>query len=106
MFAQNGDWEAWLDFFLEVLKTTVLAVVAMAIGCRSYFAAMKRSSWSGLIRPKQHKQLNGLSFPKTGKASEVLVNLGVAREITRSSRNRLFTDHAYLAILNEGTKPL
>ena len=36
---------------------------------------------------------------------ELLVELGIARELTGKRRNRLFVYDRYLAILNEGTEP-
>jgi hypothetical protein len=33
-------------------------------------------------------------------------SLGIARELTRAMRNRVFTYDRYLAILNEGAQPL
>jgi S-(hydroxymethyl)glutathione dehydrogenase/alcohol dehydrogenase len=36
----------------------------------------------------------------------VVVEIGIAREITGGRRNRLFAYDAYLAILSEGTEPL
>ena len=46
-----------------------------------------------------------LSFPTATKAMELLVEHGIAREITTKRRNRLFVYDEYLAILNEGTEP-
>ena len=46
----------------------------------------------------------GLSFPTTGAAIEVLVELGIARELTGRRRNRVFAYDRYLAILSEGTE--
>lgn len=46
----------------------------------------------------------GLSFPAASSAMELLVSLGIARELTGKRRNRLFVYDRYLAILNEGTE--
>jgi Fic family protein len=46
----------------------------------------------------------GLSTPTVGKALDVLVKVGIAREITGRRRNRVFAYDRYLAILNEGTE--
>jgi hypothetical protein len=37
---------------------------------------------------------------------DLLLDLGIARELTGKRRNRLFLYDRYLAILNEGTEPL
>jgi len=47
----------------------------------------------------------GLSFPAVSSAMELLVERGIARELTGKPRNRLFVYDRYLAILNEGTEP-
>jgi len=46
----------------------------------------------------------GLSFPANSSAMNLLVDLGIARELTGKRRNRLFVYDRYLAILNEGTE--
>ena len=46
----------------------------------------------------------GLSFPAVSSAMDLLVELGIARELTGRRRNRLFVYDRYLAILNEGTE--
>ncbi|MFM9088565.1 MAG: Fic family protein, partial [Cyanobium sp.] len=51
-------------------------------------------------------RLSGLSVPTAGRAIEIMVERGIAREITGGRRNRLFTYDAYLAILSEGADPL
>ncbi|MDX1996222.1 MAG: hypothetical protein SF066_00775 [Thermoanaerobaculia bacterium] len=44
-----------------------------------------------------------MSFPAASSAMELLVELGIARELTGKQSNRLFVYDRYLAILNEGT---
>ena len=46
-----------------------------------------------------------LSFPTATRAMELLVEHGIAREITGKRRDRLFVYDQYLAILNEGIEP-
>lgn len=121
---QQGDWEAWLDFFLEGVESTASAAVATAQRLLELFrtdgARLEGLGRSGpsahlgygalrrrpLTTTKQLKELSGLSFPTASKAIEALVELGIAREITGGRRNRLFAYDAYLAILSEGTEPL
>ncbi len=55
---------------------------------------------------KELKELIGMSFPTASKATETLVGLGIAREITGRGRKWLFAYDAYLEILSEGTEPL
>ena len=121
---QSGDWEAWIDFFLEGVESTASAAVATAQRLLELFrrdeARLKGLGRSGpsvrlgygalrrrpLTSTKQLRELSGLSFPTASKAIEALVDLGIAREITGGRRNRLFAYDAYLAILSEGTEPL
>ena len=121
---QNGDWEAWIAFFLEGVESTASGAVATAerllelfhadgarlVGLGRSRASVQQCYLALRRRPltsiNQLKQLGGLSFPTASKAIETLVGLGIAREITGGRRNRLFAYDAYLAILSEGTEPL
>jgi Fic family protein len=49
-------------------------------------------------------QRTGLSFPTAATAMDLLMKLGIAREVTGKARNRIFVYERYLAILNEGTE--
>ncbi len=51
-------------------------------------------------------QRTGLSFPAATSGMRLLVDLGIAREVTGRRRNRVFAYDRYLAILNEGTEPV
>ena len=120
----SGDWEAWVDFFLEGMENTASAAVSTAQRLLELFGVDEarlvglgrsgpsvRQGYTALRqRPltsiNQLGQLSGLSFPTASKAIETLVELGIAREVTGARRNRLFAYDAYLAILSEGTEPL
>ena len=121
---KDGDWEAWIDFFLEGVESTATAAVTTAhrllalfhadearlsgLGrsgpsVRQVFAALCRRPLNSI---KQLSTACNLSFPTTAKALEILVDLGITREITGGQRNRLFAYDAYLSILSEGAEPL
>jgi Fic family protein len=121
---QEGDWEAWVDFFLEGVESTAAAAVATAqrllelfradearlegLGrsgpsVRLGYAALRRRPLTSI---NQLKELSSLTFPTASKAIDALVDLGIAREITGGRRHRLFAYDAYLAILSEGADPL
>jgi Fic family protein len=121
---QEGDWEAWVDFFLEGVESTAAAAVTTAqrllelfradearlegLGrsgpsVRLGYAALRRRPLTSI---NQLKELSSLSFPTASKAIDALVDLGIAREITGGRRHRLFAYDAYLAILSEGADPL
>ena len=51
-------------------------------------------------------QRTGLSFPAASSAIDLLLERGIARELTGQRRDRLFLYDRYLAILNDGTEPL
>lgn len=119
---RDGDWEAWLSFFLEGVKqvaegavTTADRLTDMFQQDRSRIEAAGRRAGSGLrvhetlkARPIQSMSSacssTGLSFPAVSSAMDLLVELGIARELTGKRRNRLFLYDRYVAILNEGTE--
>jgi Fic family protein len=120
----EGDWEAWLDFFLEgVLHTAQNAVEtaqrlvalfeddaqaiqhtqrAASTALRVFHALCQRP----ILTLKQVCERTGLSFPAVSRGMQALLRLGIAREITGHKRRRMFAYDRYLAILNEGTEPL
>ncbi|MBX3024590.1 Fic family protein [bacterium] len=120
---RDGDWEAWLGFFLEGVRQTADAAVSAAQrlsdlfrGDRGRIEPRGRRAGSALrvhdslkTRPivsmPQVCRQTGLSFPAASAAMDLLAELGIARELTGKRRNRLFAYDRYLAILNEGTGP-
>jgi Fic family protein len=119
---RDGDWEAWLVFFLTGVRETAEGAVATAqrlVGLfgedRARIVPKGRRAGSALrvhdalkARPLASMQdvcaRSGLSFPAAGSAMELLVELGIARELTGKRRNRVFAYDRYLAILSEGTE--
>ncbi len=120
----HGDWEAWLAFFLEGVRQTAEGAVTTARRLEATFARdherivdLGRRAGSALrvhdalkARPlasiQDVSQRTGLSFPTVSAAIDLLVDLGVARELTGKRRGRVFAYDQYLSILNEGTEPL
>ena len=96
-FRQQGDWEAWLAFFLEGLGRSGPSVRM------GYGGALRKRP---LTSTKQLMELSGLSLPTASKVIETLVDLDIAREITGGRRNRLLAYDAYLAFLSEDTESL
>ena len=120
---RTGDWEAWLAFYLEGVRITAEGAVAASRRVAELFAsdraAIERSAGrragSALrvheaLKAKPILSLSGisnfttLSFPTAATAMRLLVDRGIARELTGRSRNRLFVYDGYLSILNEGTE--
>jgi Fic family protein len=120
----EGDWEAWIDFFLEGVQITASNAVDTARRLLALFQQDeqkiqylgRRASTAlrvyrifcerPLVTLNQICERTGLSFPTVSKAVEALVEAGILREITGQKRNRVFAYEKYLNILNEGTEPL
>jgi Fic family protein len=123
----DGDWEAWVDFFLEGVEQTAQGAVKTARRLVDLFQQDVRRVQSdarlgrtgamvqrGLdaLRQRPLSSLGqiagnaGISFPSATKAMRALVELGIARELTGQRRNRVFVYNAYLNILNEGGEAL
>lgn len=49
---------------------------------------------------------SGVAYPTAARAVDALERLGIVREITGRSRDRVFAYDRYVAILNEGAEPL
>ena len=121
---RTGDWEDWLDFFLEGIQEIAEGAFATSQRLLQLFAADReriqqtgRRAGSALrvherltSRPLQSissvAESTALTFPTISAAMNLLVSLGIAREITGRRSDRLFAYDQYLSILSEGTEPL
>jgi len=120
----TGDWEAWLDFFLDgVTETavqaadTVARLLALFQNDRQRIYALGRAAGSA---PRVHEFLQKqpiasaarlvreleISKPTANAALGVLEKLGVVRELTGGKTNRAYAYDEHLRILSEGTEPL
>jgi len=120
----EGNWEAWLDFFLEGVESTAGSAVETAHRLLALFrddaarvralarAAANAKRVFDALRDRPLANLNaltertGVSYPTVARAVEALETLGIVREITGRKRERVFAYTRYLALLNEGTEPL
>ncbi len=120
---REGDWEGWLEFFLHGVKEVAEGAVSTAEQLGTLFrtdhAGIERTGRRAGSALRVHEALKarpilsmsairdatGLSFPAVSSSMDLLVELGIARELTGKRRNRLFVYDRYLAILNEGTEP-
>lgn len=120
----DGNWEAWVDFFLEGVEQTARSAVQTARRLVDLFEAdTRRVQQTGrsaansmrvlsalrqrpALRLKNLCEHHGMTFPTATKAIQSLCTLGIARELTGQRRNRVFVYDAYLAILSEGGQPL
>ena len=120
----QGDWETWLEFFLDGITETSLQAADAAREILRLFEA-DRHRIEELGRPAasalrvhqmlQQKPLIGIneaaeklkmSQPTVAKSIQHLEELGVVRETTGRQRGRRFVYSEYLNILNRGTEPL
>jgi Fic family protein len=121
---QEGDWEAWLDFFLEGVEQTSTGAVDTAYRLLELFRgdaeqvqALGRRAPNALrvfdaLRQRPIATLpdlaarTGTSYPTAARAVKSLQALGIVREISGRKRERVFAYWAYLDILSEGAEPL
>ena len=120
----QGDWEAWLGFFLEGIAETSLQAADTARELRDLFAD-DRIRIEELGRPaasvlRVHQFLQqmpilsipgaaqkiGISIPTTARSVRHLEKLGILREITNQPRGRMYLYQGYMDILDRGTGPL
>ena len=120
---RTGDWEAWLAFFLDGVRTTADGAVSTSRRLSQLLAADRaaieqrcgRRAGSALrvygalaaqpiLSLPSASIRTGLAFRTAASAMELLVDQNIAREITGKRRGRLFVHERYLAILNEGTQ--
>lgn len=119
---RDGDWEAWLAFFLDGVRLTAEAAVETAQRVATMFrndrATIEPTGRRAGSALRVHEALKarpilslpairdrtGLSFPAASSAIDLLAEIGMVRELTGKRRNRLFVYDRYLAILNEGAE--
>jgi Fic family protein len=120
----HGDWEAWVNFFLEGVHETAKGAVRTAnalaalfqkdrelvlgtglAGRVSLLAAFEALRARPILNLAELAKASSLSFPTASKAIEKLSILGIARELTGQRRNRLFVYSAYLDLLTNEEIP-
>ncbi len=119
-----GDWEGWLDFFLEGVEQTALNAVETARRLVALFRQdqariheLGRKTGTTLRvheafchRPVQTiKDLASIlevSFPSVSRSVQVLEQLGIVRETSGRQRHRVYAYQSFIDILNEGAEPL
>ena len=118
----DGDWEGWLDFFLDGVATTADEAVASA---RELFALVTADRSRALAHEgmsvvalrlfellPRHPVVTVASVmrliettkPTAGRAIDLLAAVGVLVETTGKKRDRSFTYQAYLNRLRVGTE--
>jgi Fic family protein len=118
----EGEWEAWIEFFLIGVRITAEQACATAFAIRELFesdrARIRAAPRSGsmiqvhefferhpIATLQQVCSGTNLALATAAKATERLQTLGVAQELTGRKRDRIFVYAKYLDLLNEGTGP-
>lgn len=117
----EGDWEAWLRFFLEGVvetaeqaTTTAHRILALLREDRGRIDVSERSTSS---MRRLHAYLSrrplttiqaaaatlDVSYPTASTALRHLADLSIVAEVTGRKRDRVFVYQRYLSIVNEGT---
>ena len=118
----TGDWEGWLDFFLQGVRDSAVAAatamqktLALFTADRARVAALGRIA-SSATRVHQHLQhhpvttaaattaATGLAPTTVGSVLRKLESLGIVRELTGGKYGRLYAYDGYLTILGEDTE--
>ncbi len=121
---ENGDWEAWLEFFFDGVAQTAQEAVSTAQRLRLMFQQDQariqqegRKAGSALrvhqglqkrpIASLQEMARNtGLSFAAAAAGVKLLEQLDIVHELTGKKRNRLFGHQQYLDVLAEESETL
>lgn len=116
----DGEWEAWIDFFLEGVVQTASSAVETAKRLVERFDEDAQCIKHGqrqvavtlrmldafrhrpLLTISRASDVLDISFPTASKIIDRMIDLGILRELTGQRRNRIFVYDAYLNILNEG----
>lgn len=121
---QEGDREAWLDFFLEGVTQTAQSAADTTHRLLALFredvarieglgrAAANTLRVFDAFRARPLATLNalaertGIPWPTAARAVQALEGLGIVRESSGRKRARVFACGRYLEVLSEGTEPL
>ena len=121
---ETGNWEDWIEFFLQgVIETSrqatdaAQAIVKLFKDDRVTLEKSGRSTASALSihallqnRPiatsTRVTEATGMSLPTALRNLALLEELGIVREITGKDRNKIFVYGKFLDILSQGTEPL
>jgi len=121
---KNGDWEAWLEFFLigvqetsdqaaetaksilELFEADRLAIEGLGRPAGSALQVHQYVQTKPLISVAEAKTPMAISAPTIRKSIDHLVDLGILVEMTGKRRDRFFLYDKYVATLSQGTEPI
>lgn len=120
----EGDWEGWLEFFLEGVKETsdqaadtAKEILGLFETDRKRIEKLGRPAGSALqvykylqtkpvVSVPSAARVLSLSAPTVRKSVNHLVELEILEEVTGKQRDRVFAYMEYMKALSEGTEPL
>ena len=119
---KEGDWEAWIEFFLEGVCDTSKQACQTARNIVTLFdrdaekIKYQQKDTVGVLKTyellKKHPVSNtrtivqetGVSLQTVLRSLKSLKELGLVEELKARQRNKIFTYKEYLSLLNEGTE--
>jgi Fic family protein len=120
----EGNWETWVEFFLQGIEDTASQaveaarrIVAVLASDRTKVEHLGRAAASALLlfHYLQRRPILSIagasrdlkvSIPTVTKSVNLLLKLGVLEEVTGRQKGRMFSYQKYIQILAEGTEPL
>ena len=121
---QQGDWEVWLEFFLEgVFKTAKQALLtiqeinavftadlaAIEMLGRAKFSCIEVLEYMKKLPQVSVKHLSrelGITPPTARNALHQMLKLGIVKEVSEKKRDKIYVYTQYLEILERDAKPL
>jgi Fic family protein len=118
----EGNWEQWIEFFLEAIAVTAEQAVELSKRVLQLFRTdesrltnkgVKQASLLLVLKSLQYTPFTTanhlvrqtkLSLPTVNRALEELIRLNILHEISGRNRNRVYRYTEYVAMLNEGTE--
>jgi len=121
---EKGEWETWVEFFLNGVRETAQQGVATIKQLHELFESdakkIRNLGRAALTTTEIHNYIKknpivtiqqlvkefGLTTPTITKAIEHLVDLVILKELTGRERNRIYAYQEYIEILSQGADPL
>jgi len=115
---EDGNWEAWLRFFLRGVAETAEAATETSrsiVDMREQHRGLLQTATSSPNAPRLLDTLFdrpvadvnliastlGVAFATAGHLADLFVDLGLIQEITGGKRNRLYRYSQYLALFED-----